>query len=422
MTEFKYYNHSLHVENVSIEHIASKVGTPFYCYSLKEIKNNYDLFSTSLKGIDALICFSVKSNSNLAILKFLSLLGAGFDVVSGGELKKCITAGASPEKIVFSGVGKTTEELELSLEMGIGQINVESKEELYTLNKIAIKKNKKANIALRVNPDITANTHEKISTGKKQDKFGILWDDIIDTYHLADKLEGIKINGLAIHIGSQILELDPFKIAFNKISGLVKELRNQKLSVDTIDLGGGLGIDYENNSQTAKLAVDYGKLIKKTVHPLGCKILLEPGRFIAANSGILITKVIYDKKTDEKNFLIVDAAMNDLLRPALYNAYHSIVTVKEIADQLNKISYDIVGPICETGDIFAKNLSLPRLKPNDLLAFRSVGAYGSVMSSQYNGRQLIPEVLVNNKEFSLVRTRPPVEDLWHYESIPKWIK
>ena len=422
MNEFKYYNNSLHAENVSIADIASKIGTPFYCYSLKEIKDNYNIFSSSLKELDALICFSVKSNSNLAILKSLDSLGAGFDVVSGGELKKCIAAGAKPKKIVFSGVGKTAEELDFALETGIGQINVESEEELYALNKIALIKDKIANIALRVNPDIGANTHEKISTGKKQDKFGILWDDIINLYDLAANLKGIRINGLAIHIGSQILELKPFKEAFNKISILVKELRNKGFSVHTIDLGGGIGIDYENSSQSISLVSSYSELIKSTIHPLGCKIILEPGRYITANAGILITKIIYDKRTNEKNFLIVDAAMNDLLRPALYNASHSIIPIKENKDKLNITHYDIVGPICETGDLFAKNLLLPKLKPNDLLALCSVGAYGSVMSSQYNGRQLIPEVLVNNKQFSLVRTRPPADDLWRYESIPTWIE
>ncbi len=422
MNEFKYYNNSLYVENISIEEIASKVGTPFYCYSLKEIKNNYNIFSALLREIHAIICFSVKSNSNLAILKFLCSLGGGFDVVSGGELKKCIIAGAQPKKIVFSGVGKTAEELDLALETGIGQINVESEEELYALNKIALNKNKIANIALRVNPDIGANTHEKISTGKKQDKFGIPWNDIINMYNLAANYEGIKINGLAIHIGSQILELKPFKEAFSKISILVRDLRNKGFNVDTIDLGGGIGIDYKKSSQSRRLVSDYIELIKSTIHPLGCKIILEPGRYIMANAGVLITKIIYEKRTNEKNFLIVDAAMNDLLRPALYNAYHSIIPVKENKDKLNIMHYDIVGPICETGDLFAKNLSLSKLKSNDLLALCSVGAYGSVMSSQYNGRQLIPEVLVKDKEFSLVRTRPPVDDLWRYESIPTWLE
>ena len=240
-------------------------------------------------------------------------------------------------------------------------------------------------------------------------------------YNLAANYEGIKINGLAIHIGSQILELKPFKEAFSKISILVRDLRNKGFNVDTIDLGGGIGIDYKKSSQSRRLVSDYIELIKSTIHPLGCKIILEPGRYITANAGVLITKIIYDKRTNEKNFLIVDAAMNDLLRPALYNAYHSIIPVKENKDKLNMMQYDIVGPICETGDLFAKNLSLPKLKSNDLLALCSVGAYGSVMSSQYNGRQLIPEVLVKNKEFSLVRTRPPVDDLWRYESIPTWL-
>jgi diaminopimelate decarboxylase len=421
MNHFHYRNGILHAEDVPLPEIAAAVGTPFYCYSTATLTRHYRVFTDALKGLDTLVCFSVKANGNLAVLRLLGELGAGCDVVSGGELKRALAAGIPGEKIVFSGVGKTAEELSLALESGVGQINVESEPELNRLNTIATQSGKTAPIALRVNPDVHAATHDKIATGRKEDKFGVAWDDAPRLYALANDMPGIEVRGVAVHIGSQITDLAPFEAAFTKVAGLVQDLRAAGINLQTVDLGGGLGVSYKRDNDSPPSPAEYGEVVKRTVGDLGCKILFEPGRVIAANAGILVAQVIYVKHGETKEFVIVDAAMNDLIRPAMYDAHHDILPVKEPKAGSPMIAMDVVGPICETGDRFARDRNLPILRENDLLAFATAGAYGAVMASTYNARPLVPEVLVNGDAFAVVRQRPAVEDLWSLESLPDWM-
>ena len=422
MNHFNYTDGVLCTEDVPLPDIAASVGTPFYCYSTATLKRHYEAFAEAMGGLDTLICFSAKANGNLAVLRTLGNMGAGCDVVSGGELGRALAAGIPASKIVFSGVGKKADELRLALESGIGQINVESEPELERLNEIALSLGKTAPVAFRVNPNVHAKTHDKIATGRKEDKFGVAWDDAPRLYATADRLDGIDVRGAAVHIGSQITDLDPFEAAFTKVASLVEDLRASGIEIQTIDLGGGLGVPYRRDNDPPPSPAAYGEVVKRTVGGLGCKIMFEPGRVIAANAGILVSEVVYVKRGETKTFVIIDAAMNDLLRPSMYDAYHHIRPVMEPRPETDLQTYDLVGPICETGDRFAQETLLPPATEGDLLAIMSAGAYGAVMSSNYNARPLIPEVLVNGGEYAIVRKRPPVEELWALESMPEWLE
>ncbi len=421
MHHFQYRSGVLYAEDVPLPDIASAVGTPFYCYSTATLTRHYQVFAEAVDGLDSLVCFSAKANGNLAVLRTLGNLGAGCDVVSGGELRRALQAGITAEKIVFSGVGKTAGELALALESNVGQINVESESELRRLSAIATEMGKTAPIAFRVNPDVHAGTHDKISTGRKEDKFGVAWDDAKDLYALAEDLEGIDVRGVAVHIGSQITDLEPFESAFSKVAGLVLDLRAVGHKIETVDLGGGLGVPYRHDNDQPPSPADYGTIVKDTVGGLDCKVLFEPGRVIAANAGVLVTEVVYVKPGESKTFVIVDAAMNDLIRPSMYDAHHDIVPVMEATPGQDLMTYDIVGPICETGDRFAQDTRLPALAEGALLAFKAAGAYGAVMASNYNARPLIPEILVDEADFAVIRQRPPIEDLWALETLPPWL-
>lgn len=416
MDHFNYNNNLLHAEAVPLTKIADSVGTPFYCYSTATLERHYNVLAEVFKNIKSTICFAVKACPNIAVIRTLSNLGAGADTVSEGEIRRALAANVPANKIVFSGVGKTPAEIEFALKKGIMQFNVESEPELLTINSIAKKLGKKAPISFRVNPDVDAGTHDKISTGRKEDKFGIAWESAKDIYKLASTFPNIEIVGLSTHIGSQLTKLDPFRSAFRKMVGLAEELKSLGFSIKRIDLGGGLGVPYTTEDPPAPK--EYAELIVETIKNLGCELLLEPGRVIAGNAGILVCKVIYVKKTAHKNFVIVDAAMNDLMRPALYDAKHEIVPI----NQANELSFaaDIVGPVCETGDVLARNRDLPELEPGDLIAFRTAGAYGASMSNSYNSRLLVPEVLVKGSEFSVIRNRQTYEEMLLAEKIPNW--
>lgn len=415
MDHFNYKDGELYAEDVAIKDIAAQVGTPFYCYSSATLERHYTVFAEAFKSINPTICFAVKANSNLAVLKTLAKLSAGGDCVSEGEIRRCLTAGIPANKIVFSGVGKRKREMGYALKEGIMQINVESAAELEALNEIALYFNLKAPIAIRVNPDIDAGTHDKISTGRKEHKFGVAWDEVRDLYNQAATMKGIHIRGVATHIGSQLTDLAPFRAAFAKLRGLVETLRADGHDIRHLDLGGGLGIPYKD--QVPPSPADYAAMVIEETKDLGCELAFEPGRLIAGNAGILVTEVIYMKKTAHKNFLIVDAAMNDLIRPTLYNAYHDIIPVKEAPGTMQM---DVVGPICETGDFFGKDRTLPDLGPRDLIAVRSCGAYGAVMSSEYNTRPLTAEVMVKGDQYAVVRERESYDTILGRDAMPEW--
>ena len=418
MDHFDYKNGILSAEDVAISEIAEAVGTPFYCYSTATIERHYQVFAEALEGLPATICYAVKANSNLAVIKTLADKGAGADVVSSGELMRALKAGVPAKKIVFSGVGKTRDELAHALKEDILQINIESEPELHVLNEVAGEMGKKAEVAFRINPDIDAHTHDKISTGRSEDKFGIEWTRIHDVITRASKLPHIKIAGLAIHIGSQLTELQPFRDAFIRLRDIVAILRAEGHAMTRLDLGGGLGIPYDD-ARTPSPA-DYGKVVKEVLGDLDCDLLFEPGRLIVGNAGILVTKVVYVKEGATRRFLILDAAMNDLMRPSLYDAKHNIVAVIEPNEGANLERVDVVGPVCETGDTFATELDLPAAEAGDLLAIRSAGAYGAVMASTYNSRDLIPEVLVKKGAYSIIRERIAAETMLSYENLPNW--
>ena len=422
MDYFTYKNGRLHAEDVSIDAIADEIGTPFYVYSTGTLTRHYNVFADALRGTNALVCFAVKANSNQAVLRTLGALGAGADVVSGGELSRALAAGIKAHKIVFSGVGKSEIEIRTALEAGIKQLNVESEPELERISAIAVELGVEAPVALRVNPDIDAGTHEKITTGKRENKFGIEWTNAHAVYKRAVDMPGIKVKGVAVHIGSQLLDLKPFRAAYVRAGDLVAMLRADGLKVETLDLGGGLGIPYGADGEgTVPGPEEYAEVIRDTVGNLGVELVLEPGRMIAGNSGILITRVEYVKEGATKTFLITDAGMNDLIRPTLYDAYHAIVPVIEPAKDAVRAPVDVVGPICETGDTFAKNRSLPPVKAGELLALRTAGAYGAVQASTYNTRPLVPEVMVNGDQFAIVRERMEVEDLIALDRVPDWL-
>jgi diaminopimelate decarboxylase len=412
----------LHAEDLSLADLADSVGTPFYCYSTATLERHYRVFADAFEGLDAEVCYSVKANSNLAVLATLARLGAGMDVVSEGELRRVLAAGVLPEKIAFSGVGKTAHEMAFALEEGIFAFNVESEPELRTLSETASSLGLSARIALRVNPDVDAQTHHKIATGKAENKFGIPYGEALALYRLAAALPGVDPRGVHMHIGSQITDLAPFRNAFALLKELVDELRANSFAIDFVNLGGGLGVPYRSDEPAPPLPAEYGKLVRETIGGLGCKLLFEPGRLIAANAGILVSRVLYVKRGEPKTFTIVDAAMNDLIRPTLYEAYHEIWPVAEPAPGAAMIRSDVVGPVCETGDYLALDRALPELRSGDLIAVMTAGAYGAVLASQYNSRLLVPEVLVAGDRYAVTRPRPHYGDMLAAERLPDWLK
>ena len=421
MNHFDYKNGRLHAEDVAIDSIAEKVGTPFYCYSTQTLERHYRILDDSLRdaGVDAAICFAVKANSNVAVIKTLARLGAGADVVSEGELRRALAAGIPPERIVFSGVGKTEHELRFAVSIGLHQINVESEPELEMLSRVAVDLGREQAIAIRVNPDVDANTHEKITTGRKENKFGIEWTDAHRVIGRARSMPGLRVAGVACHIGSQLTEMQPFKDAFIRIRDLAAMLKADGFAIERLDLGGGLGVPYQDEILPGP--GEYAKTVAAILGDLGCKIMVEPGRLLAGNAGVLVTRVISVKEGATRTFVIVDAAMNDLIRPALYDAYHQIDPVKK--DETHTTApVDVVGPVCETGDTFAKQRLLPPVKAGDLLALRTAGAYGASMASMYNTRPLVPEVLVKGDLFRVVRKRPSYEEILAMESLPEWLE
>ncbi|MFD0981692.1 diaminopimelate decarboxylase [Tropicimonas aquimaris] len=421
MDHFLYRDGALHAEDVPVAEIAAAVGTPFYCYSTATLQRHFRLFDEALDPLDHLICFAMKANSNQAILKTLAELGAGMDVVSGGEYARAKAAGVPGERIVFSGVGKTAGEMRAALEGGIRQFNVESEPEMEALSAVATSLGVTAPVALRINPDVDARTHAKIATGKSENKFGIPIARAREVYARAAALPGLEVVGVDVHIGSQLTELEPFEMAYRKVAELTEALRADGHDIRRLDLGGGLGIPYTRSNEAPPLPSDYGELVKRTVGHLGCEVEIEPGRLIAGNAGILVSGVIYVKNGEGRDFLILDAAMNDLIRPSMYDAHHDIVPVIEPAPGVEPSVFDIVGPVCETGDTFARGRSMPPLAPGDLVAFRSAGAYGAVMASEYNTRPLIPEVLVHGDQFAVIRGRPTFDEMISRDNIPEWL-
>jgi diaminopimelate decarboxylase len=419
MNFFAFRDGALHAEDVDLNALAAEVGTPFYCYSSATLERHYKVFAAAFPK-DALVAFSVKALGNLGVLATLAKLGAGADVVSGGELRKALRAGIPASRIVFSGVGKTKAEMQLGLEAGIYQFNVESEPELLALNEVATALGNRAPITIRVNPDVDAKTHAKITTGTSETKFGIPWTRAIEAYATAAKLPGIAIVGIDVHIGSQIVDLEPFELAFTKVVELAKTLRAAGHSITRLDLGGGLGVPYVTNNEPPPDPSAYGALATRITVGLGCQLILEPGRLIAANAGILVSRVLYVKKGEAKTFAIIDAGMNDLIRPALYDSHHEIVRVNEAAPDAPRGRYDVVGPVCETSDIFAAERELPELKEGDLIAILSAGAYGAVMASSYNARPPAPEVLVKGTQWRVVRPRMDDDALFGSERIPDW--
>ena len=422
MHHFRYLSGQLHAEDVAIEKIAAEVGTPFYCYSTATLERHYEVLAKAFADQSALICFAVKSNSNQAVLATLAALGCGMDVVSEGELRRARAAGVPPSKIIFAGVGKTRTEMAYALEEGILGFNVESEPELFALSEVAASLGKTASIAIRVNPDVDAKTHAKISTGKAENKFGVPYDDARALYAEAAKLPGIKVSGIHMHIGSQITDLAPFRDAFRLLRDLALGLMKDGIALSHLDIGGGLGVPYRGTNDVPPHPDEYAAVVKEQLGDLGLKLVLEPGRMISGNAGVLVTRVIYVKEGNDKTFTIVDAAMNDLIRPTLYEAHHDIWPVAEKKSEMAPVAQDIVGPVCETGDFLAEDRALPPFEPGDLLAVMTAGAYGAVMSSAYNTRPLIPEVLVKGDAYAVVRPRPAYEDLIGADRLPPWIE
>jgi diaminopimelate decarboxylase len=420
MNHFGYRHGILSAEDVSLAALAARVGTPFYCYSRATLERHYKVFSAALPE-GSLVAFSVKANGNLAVLKTLALLGAGADVVSGGELAKAMAAGIPAERIVFSGVGKTVEEMHQALSAGIYQFNVESEPELLALDEVARELNRRAPVTLRINPDVDAKTHAKITTGTAETKFGIPFAHARAAYARAAALKNIEIVGVDVHIGSQLTDLEPFAAAFGRVADLTRALRADGHSITRLDLGGGLGVPYENNNMPPPDPAAYGRMVARVTGGLGCRLVFEPGRLIAANAGVLVSKVLYVKQGDARNFLILDAGMNDLIRPAMYDAHHEIVAVREPAPGSERAIYDVVGPVCETSDLFAAARALPELKSGELVAILSAGAYGAVMASAYNARPPAPEVLVSGEEWAIVRPRLRHDDLIGQDKLPDWL-
>ncbi|WP_373356013.1 diaminopimelate decarboxylase [Pseudoroseicyclus sp. CXY001] len=421
MDHFLYRAGQLHAEDVSVAEIAAAVGTPVYIYSAATLTRHFRLFDEALGETPHLVCYAAKAAGNVAILKLLGDLGAGVDVVSIGEYLKAKAAGIPGERIVFSGVGKTRGEMAAALEGGIRQFNLESEPEMRALSEVASGMGAVAPVTIRVNPDVDAKTHAKIATGRSENKFGIPIAKARAAYAEAAALPGLKVVGIDVHIGSQLTELAPFEAAFTKVAQLTEALRADGHDISRLDLGGGLGIPYERSNSAPPLPVEYGQMVQRTLGHLGCEIEIEPGRLIAGNAGILVSTLIYLKEGEGRDFLILDAAMNDLIRPAMYDAWHDIVPLAEPAPGVEPRPYDIVGPVCETGDTFARARPMPPLTEGDLVAFRSAGAYGAVMASEYNGRPLVPEVLVSGDQFAVIRPRPSYEEMIGRDSLPTWL-
>ena len=409
MDHFLYRDGALYAEDVPVAESAAAVGTPFYGYSTATLKRHFTLFDEALAWGDHLVCFAMKSLSNQAVIKLLGDAGAGMDVVSAGEYLRAKAAGVPGDRIVFSGVGKTADEMRIAIEGGIRQFNVESEPEMIVLDRVARSLGAVVPITIRVNPDVDAKTHAKIATGKSENKFGIPISRAREVYAMAGAMPGLKVVGIDVHIGSQLTELAPFEAAYNKVAELTEQLRADGHEITRLDLGGGLGIPYARSNEAPPLPTDYGALIQRTVGHLGCEIEIEPGRLISGNAGLMVSKVIYVKSGEDREFLILDGAMNDLIRPAMYEAWHDIVPVIEPAPGAEPAKYDIVGPVCESGDTFAKGREMPKVAADELVAFRSAGAYGAVMSSEYNSRPMIPEVLVDGDQFAVIRPRPTYE-------------
>jgi len=419
MPHFSYRNGVLHVEDMPVTEIAEKVGTPFYCYSTAAVTQQYQALDAALAGLDHLICYAVKANSNRAVLATLARLGCGADVVSEGELRQAIAAGIPADKIVFAGVGKQATEMVYALRQGVFQFNVESEPELDMLSQVATGMGLTAPVTIRINPDVDAETHAKISTGHGETKFGIPLSRARDVFRHAATLPGIRALGVHVHIGSQLTSTGPFRNAFAKVVELVGALRADGHVIERVDLGGGLGVSY--NDEAPPLPADYGAVVAEMFGNLGVKLVFEPGRLIVGNAGILVASVIYVKEGLTRRFYVTDAAMNDLIRPTLYEAFHRIEPVVEPAAGTTRTPVDIVGPVCETGDIFAEERPMPPMKSGDLLAIFSAGAYGAVMASTYNSRLLVPEVLADGDRFAIVRRRPSYEELTALEAMPPWL-
>lgn len=421
MDHFQYVNHHLHAEAVPLKAIADAVGTPVYVYSTATLQRHLRVFARAFTKHDPLICYAVKANANIAVIRTLSEMGAGADVVSGGELAAALAAGVEPQRIVFSGVGKSADELVAALQAGVGQINVESEPELALLARVALSLGRTAPVAIRVNPDIDALTHEKISTGRRENKFGIEWTDARRVCAAAAACPGIALQGLAVHIGSQLTDITPFRDAFTRVRDLVAMLRADGLNPATLDLGGGLGAPYGNEDGIVPAPEAYAAVIDETVGHLGCRLILEPGRVLVGNAGVLLTRVLYVKEGATRTFAIVDAGMNDLMRPALYGAYHQIVPERQPPADPELREVDIVGPVCETSDTFGTGRLMPPIAAGDLLAIRTAGAYGASMASCYNLRPLVAEVMVNGDACAVVSERLPVAALIGRQHLPPWL-
>ena len=421
MHHFAYRDGVLHAEAVDLVTLAEAVGTPLYCYSTATLERHYKVFADAFADVPSLVCYAMKANSNQAVVRTLARLGAGADVVSEGELRRALAAGVPPAKIMFSGIGKTARELAAAVDAQILCVNVESEPELELLSAIAAAKGATARISVRVNPDIDAKTHAKIATGKSENKFGIPISRAREVYAHAAKLKGLKITGVDMHIGSQITELTPFGDAFALLSEFVQTLRGDGHTIEHVDLGGGLGIPYRDDNEPPPHPDAYADVVKRATRALGCTLIFEPGRLIVGNAGILLTRVLYVKRGEAKTFVIVDAAMNDLIRPTLYEAHHDIKLVKEPAPGARRGVVDVVGPVCETGDYLALDRELTEPAAGDLVAVMSAGAYGAVQAGTYNTRALVPEVLVNGAEWALVRPRVSVEELISLDRMAPWL-
>ena len=422
MRHFAYRGSALFAEDVDLTALAERIGTPFYCYSSATLARHYEVFADAFKDMPSLVCFALKANSNQAVIATLARLGAGADIVSGGELQRALAAGIPANKIVFSGVGKTREEMAAALQAGIYCFNVESEPELAVLSELAASIGKTAPVSVRVNPDVDAKTHAKIATGKAENKFGVPLSRARAIYQGAAKLPGIRITGVDMHIGSQITELSPFENAVTLIVELARDLIRDGHKLEHIDFGGGLGIPYHPENEPPPLPKAYAEMVKRLTKGLNLKLVFEVGRLIAGNAGILVTRVIYVKRGAEKTFIVVDAAMNDLVRPTLYDAYHEILPVREAPANAPTIVADVVGPVCETGDYLALDRKLPAVQTGDLLAVMTAGAYGAVQASTYNTRPLIPEILVRGGEAAVVRARIGAEQQIGFDSLPDWLK
>ena len=421
MNHFDYRNGVLHAEAVNLIELADAVGTPFYCYSTATLERHYRVFSGAFADEKALVCYSLKANSNQSVLRTLAKLGAGADVVSGGELKRALAAGIPPEKILFSGIGKTEAELRAALDADVLCINIESEPELELLSRLAAETGRTARISVRVNPDVDSGSHAKISTGKSENKFGVPLGRAREVYARAAKLPGIRVTGADVHIGSQITDLVPLEAAFRLLAEFVQTLRADGHTITHVDFGGGLGIPYYADREAPPAPAAYAAMVKRVAHNLGCTLMFEPGRMIVGNAGILVTRVIYVKHGEAKNFVIIDAAMNDLIRPTLYEAHHDILPIVAAVAGPPAIVADVVGPVCESGDYLALDRTLPEPKPGDLLAIMTAGAYGAVQSGTYNTRALVPEVLVKDGQYAVVRPRVEVDELIAMDKPAPWL-